>query len=135
MAQASLAVWISRLASLPKEILSSTGLLVSDLNAADGLKVDVSKNITSIQSLDPDSPIVKALAISPYKEGVAYHSIIGDRGKGDTPDSSDGAVEYSSSHQEGAASELIVPTPHASYAHPDTIAEVKRILRLHIGAE
>ena len=104
------------------------------LQELDDLKVDFSKQITSVQSLDPDSPIVKALAISPYKEGVVYHSIIGDRGKGDTPNSSDGAVEYSSSHQEGAASELIVPTPHASYSHPDTIAEVKRILRLHAKA-
>jgi pimeloyl-ACP methyl ester carboxylesterase len=138
MAEASIAVWISRLASLPKEVISSTGLLVNNLNELhelDNLKVDLSKNITSIQSLDPDSPVVKALAISPYKEGVAYHSIIGDRGKGDTPDSSDGAVEYSSSHQPGADSELIVPTPHASYSHPDTIAEVKRILLLHIGVE
>ena len=81
----------------------------------------------------PHCPV--ALAASPYKPGVTYHSIIGDRGKGNTPDSSDGAVEYSSSHQPGAASELIVPTPHASYAHPATIAEIKRILRLHLGED
>jgi pimeloyl-ACP methyl ester carboxylesterase len=133
MAQASLAVWISRLASLPREVLASTGMFFEDPEVFSSLRVKYTKNVTSVQSLSPDSPVVKALAASPYKEGVIYHSIIGDRGKGDTPNSSDGAVEYLSSHQPGAASELIVPTPHASYNHPDTIAEVKRILRLHIA--
>jgi hypothetical protein len=42
-------------------------------------------------------------------------------------------VEYWSSHQEGAASEIIVPTGHSSYKHPDAIAEFKRILREHAG--
>jgi len=43
-----------------------------------------------------------ALPIAP---GVTYHSIMGDRGKGNTPESSDGVVPYWSSHLGGAASE------------------------------
>ena len=35
---------------------------------------------------------------------IPYHSIMGDRGKGDTPNSSDGVVAYWSSHLEGAVS-------------------------------
>ena len=62
---------------------------------------------------------------------VGYHSIIGDRGKGDTPDSSDGVVAYCSSHLDGAATETIVPSHHGSHQHPDGIEEVRRILRAH----
>jgi len=64
---------------------------------------------------------------------VPYYSIIGDRGRGDTPNSSDGVVPYWSSHLAGAQSELIVPGPHGSFALPQTIAELKRILRLHLA--
>jgi hypothetical protein len=64
---------------------------------------------------------------------VPYHSIIGDRGKGDTPNSSDGVVQYWSSHLKGAQSELIVPGPHGSYSLPVTITELKRILKLHLA--
>jgi hypothetical protein len=74
-----------------------------------------------------------AMDKAPFKPGVVYHSIIGDRGKGDSPDSSDGVVDYWSSHLDGAASELIVPTDHSSYKDPDAVEEIKRILRVHAG--
>ncbi|MEM7602879.1 MAG: alpha/beta hydrolase, partial [Verrucomicrobiota bacterium] len=98
-----------------------------------GLKVDFTERITSVQSLRPDSPVSVALKTSPFNPGVQYHSIIGDRGKGDTPDSSDGIVDYWSSHVDGAESELIVPTDHTSYTHPESVADLKRIIRLHAG--
>jgi hypothetical protein len=41
-------------------------------------------------------------------------------------------VPYKSSHLEGAESELIVPSDHAATAHPLTVLEVKRILKLHL---
>src|SRR5258707_4689534 len=59
-------------------------------------------------------------------------TIVGDRGRGDTPNSSDGVVAYWSSHLTGAKSELIVPGPHGSYALPQTVSELKRILRLNL---
>jgi len=62
---------------------------------------------------------------------VPHHSIIGGRGKGDTPRSSDGVVPYQSSHLASAKSELIVPGPHSAYNLPPTIAELTRILREH----
>jgi pimeloyl-ACP methyl ester carboxylesterase len=132
MAQASISGFISRFVRLPVDVLE-LGKTLLTLPVTGSLKVDMGQKMTSVQSLEPDSPVVKALDASPYKKGVAYHSIIGDRGKGNTPESSDGAVEYWSSHQEGAASELIVPTGHTSYTHPESIAEIKRILRLHVG--
>jgi hypothetical protein len=42
-------------------------------------------------------------------------------------------VAYWSSHLDGAKSETIVPGPHGSAELPETIAELDRILRLHLG--
>lgn len=134
MAEKGISGMISRTAKLPGQILQTTTELLDPRIAPDlKLKVPVDGKATSVQSLEPGSPMVAAMDISPYKKGVIYHSIIGDRGKGDTPNSSDGVVEYWSSHQEGAATELIVPTDHGSYKHPKAIEEFKRILREHAG--
>jgi hypothetical protein len=67
----------------------------------------------------------------PITAGIPYHSIIGDRGRGDTPNSSDGVVPYWSSHLEGARSEKIVPSDHGSPHNLQAIAEVHRILELN----
>lgn len=132
MAEKSLAGLLSQAARLPGTMLLATSGAVGGMKAEDlGFKYPIEKKSTSVQSLRPGSPMVVAMDQSPYKKGVVYHSVIGDRGKGDTPDSSDGIVEYWSSHQAGAASELIVPTDHGSYKHPLAIAELKRILREH----
>jgi pimeloyl-ACP methyl ester carboxylesterase len=85
---------------------------------------------TGINGLSPRSPLLRSLDTLPIT--VPYYSIIGDRGRGNTPNSSDGVVPYWSSHLDGAQSELIVPGPHGSYALPQTIAELKRILRLDL---
>ncbi|MCB1066465.1 MAG: alpha/beta hydrolase, partial [Verrucomicrobiae bacterium] len=127
MATGGLVGLISRTASLPTDILEATTNVIEPSTGAKlGLKVSLDKKVTAVQSLEPDAPMVQALDVSPYRRGIIYHSIIGDRGKGDTPDSSDGVVEYWSSHQEGAASELIVPTDHGAYKSPLAIDEIKR---------
>ncbi|MEL7086889.1 MAG: alpha/beta fold hydrolase [Planctomycetota bacterium] len=92
---------------------------------------------SSIQILRPDSPASVAPDLVPIRDGVTYHSIIGTRfslpdGKGGT-DSSDGIVEYWSSHLVGAASETFVPSGHNVHDHPDGVAEIKRILKLHLA--
>ena len=58
---------------------------------------------------------------------------MGDRGRGGAEKSSDGAVTYASSHLPGASSELIVPSNHRTYDNPEALAEVKRILKLHLA--
>jgi len=74
-----------------------------------------------------------ALAKLPVAPSVPFHSIIGDRGAGGGKHSSDGAVPYWSSHLPGATSELMVPSGHRVYQNPQAIAEVKRILQLHLA--
>src|SRR5437868_11865297 len=83
----------------------------------------------SIETLDPNDRFVQLVNKLPLGRSVPYHSIIGDRGKGDTPNSSDGVVAYWSSHLDGAQSELIVPTNHGAEHSPEGIAEVRRILK------
>ena len=85
---------------------------------------------TSVDGLSPRSPTLKALDQQPIT--VPHHSIIGDRGKGDTPKSSDGVVEYWSSHLKAAKSEKIVPGPHGACELPETLDELRRLLRLHL---
>jgi triacylglycerol esterase/lipase EstA (alpha/beta hydrolase family) len=88
---------------------------------------------TSVGGLKPSNPALPI--VNSASMTVPYHSIIGDRGKGDSPNSTDGVVAYWSSHLDGAKSEKIVPGPHGSCALPETIAELDRILKLHLAAD
>ena len=85
---------------------------------------------TSINSLSPKSATLLAMNTLPIR--APFHTLIGDRGKGNTPLSSDGVVPYRSSHLEGAESELIVPGPHGAYEVKETIVELVRILHEHV---
>jgi hypothetical protein len=89
----------------------------------------------SIDTLAPNDPFVKEMNTLPMAKRIPYHSIIGDRGRGDTPNSSDGVVPYWSSHLDRAESEKIVPSGHAAHRDPQGIAEMVRILKKHIAAE
>jgi len=88
----------------------------------------------SVTFLRANSPLLKAILNLPMRPGVPYHSVIGDRGRGDTPDSSDGVVPYWSSHMKNAASEKIVPSGHGAHENAEGIEEFRRILRLHLRA-
>ncbi len=89
----------------------------------------------SIRFLRARSPLLKAILQLPMSQSIPYHSIIGDRGKGNSPNSSDGVVAYWSSHLDGAASEKIVPSGHGANEHPEGIAEIRRILIEALPAE
>jgi hypothetical protein len=124
LADMSFAGTFSRLVRLPGRFIS----VLSDLPEA----FIKNRPLNSIAGLSPSNPLFGALEKMPIE--VPHHSIIGDRGRGDTPNSSDGVVPYSSSHLASAESELIVPGPHGSYDLPETIDELERILQLHLKA-
>jgi hypothetical protein len=86
---------------------------------------------TSIDTLSPNNRFVRALNNLPIAHHIPYHSIMGDRGRGDTPNSSDGVVAYSSSHLDGAQSERIVSSDHGAHQNMEGIEEVHRILLLN----
>ena len=114
----------SRLATVMLDSLTS-----ADLAQITGSSKRLPNSITGLKPSSPALPVINSAPI-----GVPYHSIIGDRGKGDCPNCSDGVVAYWSSHLDGAQSECIVPGPHGSCELPQTIAELDRILRLHLKA-
>src|SRR5512132_3155392 len=89
----------------------------------------------SIDTLAPNDPFLKEINTLPMAKRIPYHSIIGDRGCGDTPNSSDGVVPYWSSHLDGAESEKIVSSGHGAQHSPQAIAEVIRILKRHTAGE
>jgi hypothetical protein len=61
--------------------------------------------------------------------GVPYHTIIGDRGRGDCPNSSDGVVPYWSSYLDGAKTEDIVPSDHSAHQDPHAIEHALHMLK------
>jgi pimeloyl-ACP methyl ester carboxylesterase len=110
------------LATVMKDALTS-----GELVQLTGSSKRLPNSVWGLKPSNPALPVVNEARIS-----VPYHSIIGDRGKGGCPNCSDGVVAYWSSHLDGAQSELIVPGPHGSCELPQTIAELDRILRLHL---
>jgi hypothetical protein len=71
----------------------------------------------------------------PLPKKITFHSVIGDRGKGGTPNSSDGVVPYWSSHVAPVASELIVASDHSVPNSLQASEELKRILKLHLKSK
>ena len=125
--------WIGRIAaSLVKmPLMVATIPLTAISVATTGQTMEPIKRLpNSIDTLSPKNRFVVEVNKLPITPGIPYHSIIGDRGRGDTPQSSDGVVAYWSSHLDGAQSELIVPSNHSSPQNPQAIAEVRRILEL-----
>ena len=87
------------------------------------------RRANSVDSLSPKSRFLNAMNTIPMTPGVPYHTIIGDRGRGDSPNSSDGVVPYWSSHMNGAKTENIVPSDHAAHQNPQAMEDVMRILK------
>jgi pimeloyl-ACP methyl ester carboxylesterase len=108
-------------AEASSEMLHHTQGLASELKPR--------RRANGMDTLTPESRFVKAINTLPPTPGVPYHTIIGDRGRGDSPNSSDGVVPYWSSHMDGALSERIVPSDHSAHQNPEAINEVLSILR------
>ncbi len=130
--------WIGRIGSR----LIKTPSLIADMRdvaisaaTADIAGLTMKSAPNSIGTLSPTNPFVMEINKVPIVPRIPYHSIVGDRGKGDTPESSDGVVAYWSSHLDGAVSEKIVPSGHGSHENPEGIEEARRILKLHLKGQ
>lgn len=88
---------------------------------------------TSIETLEPDSPVLLALLRMKPRPGVIFHSIIGANRPGPLATTTDGVVPYRSSHFESARSELVVRSDHGVQENPEAIREVRRILLEHLA--
>jgi pimeloyl-ACP methyl ester carboxylesterase len=126
--------WLGRIGSslvrAPSTLLSAGSSAIEFTTFQSGdLKLKRIPN--SVDTLAPNNRFVKAINTIPITPGIPYHTIMGDRGRGDAPNSSDGVVPYWSSHMDGAKSELIVPSGHPAHQNAQAIGEVNRILELN----
>jgi pimeloyl-ACP methyl ester carboxylesterase len=130
MASGGLGKFAISLINLPGQLVTvmKDALSAGELVQLTGNAKRLPNSVWGLKPSNPALPVINASRIT-----VPYHSIIGDRGRGNCPNCSDGVVAYWSSHLDGAQSELIVPGPHGSCELPQTIAELDRILRLHLG--
>jgi pimeloyl-ACP methyl ester carboxylesterase len=129
--------WIGRIgAALVKTPQRFTSLYASTkpLLVADPAARPLKRMPNSVDTLEPNDRFVQAVDKLPIAPGIPYHSIMGDRGRGDTPNSSDGVVPYWSSHLAGAKSELIVNSNHGAQYNQQAIREVERILKENLPA-
>ncbi len=91
---------------------------------------DLLAKLTGVNSLDPKN---KSLAIMNKKTIVVpFHLVIGDQEQADKVGGSDGVVDYSSSHLDGATSELVIKSGHNVQTMPEGIKEIRRILLNHL---
>ena len=111
------------------------GKTISEALTPDPAALQLKRFPNSVDTLAPNNRFVVAINKIPIAPGIPYHSIVGDRGRGDTPNSSDSVVAYWSSHLDGAVSERIVPSNHSTPLNPEAIAEVRRILKLNARSQ
>lgn len=119
--------WLMRLIVLPQELISEVYNIATLQQDSLLMEPERMANwFTSGSQLSPRGYSIvglQKLAVRP----VPTHSVIGDRGKGDTPESSDGIVPYWSSHI-GWGSETIVPSGHSVQDLPETAKAVAQML-------
>ena len=129
----ALATAVSRLIAVPKFVLTTAfDVMTLDLDTpGDRIK---KYDFTSVKNLSPGNRFIRTAQEAPIGAGVPYHTIVGTIRKGSAAEGTDGLVPYSSSHLDGAASELVVPSGHSVQYHPAAILEVRRILGEHLDS-
>jgi pimeloyl-ACP methyl ester carboxylesterase len=134
--------WLGRkLIDVPSRIMQGRSQLVA--RNPDYFLPAAPLNVTnSIDSLSPKSPILPVLLEAPAGPWVKYHNIVGQAPrKGVTSAAAlwlagdgDGVVSLASARLDGVASQIVVPADHQMvHRHPQSILEVRRILREHLA--
>lgn len=86
---------------------------------------------TSIETLDPDSPVLGALLKMTRNPEAKFHSIIGSIRAEARSNTTDGIVPYASAHVDWAK-EVVVHSDHGVQKDPIAIREVRSILVEHL---
>lgn len=120
-----------RLIKLPQNILDEAyNIITLQQDSVFMNPEDLTEWFTSVKQLSPDSPSIRGLYGLAVRSAPT-HSIIGDRGCGNSPRSSDGVVPYWSSHLPWG-SEAIVPTSHSVQSGKETAEDMKRVLHEYL---
>ena len=122
---------VRRLLTLPFAVAGATAELAKNPNLA---KAGLSPIVpTAVDNMSPRHHFIQALQKIPVSSSVTVNSIIAVEGDGPLEKGNDGVVEYTSAHIEPVESELVVNWNHSLQGRPETIEEIRRILRLNIG--
>jgi pimeloyl-ACP methyl ester carboxylesterase len=123
---------VRRLVTLPTTVVQ--GLAEAAQSNPNAVSLEALGGIpNAVDNMRPGHRFVQTLAASPLAPGVMAHSIIAVRGEGPITSGNDGVVAYESAHLDGVASEKVVHSGHSTQSEPDTIQEVRRILRAHVA--
>ncbi len=88
---------------------------------------------TSVDSLTKKSAVLKLIRDSRVPDNVRHHNIVSVRRGQEQNSWTDGVVAFRSAHRDDVTSEKIVKAGHSEVVrHPDTVSEVRRILREHL---
>jgi pimeloyl-ACP methyl ester carboxylesterase len=117
---------VRRFVTLPARVVKGVADLAKDNPHA---LANFTHTPTAVDNMLPGQQFIRTLSSSPIAPWVTTHSIIAVRGVGPPQGLSDGVVKYESAHLDGVASEKIVHSGHSAQDKPDTIEEVRRILR------
>jgi hypothetical protein len=88
---------------------------------------------SAVDNMSPRHHFIRTLQTIPLASSIKAHSIIAVKGDGPVESGDDGVVRYASAHIDGVESELVVRSSHSTQGRPETIEEVRRILREHAG--
>ncbi len=89
--------------------------------------------LSSVDGIEAENPLIMALDSARIAPTVSYHSIIANIHPGVPPEKTrDGLITYASAHIDGTASEQIITSGHACESDSEAIAEVQRILLVHL---
>jgi pimeloyl-ACP methyl ester carboxylesterase len=118
----------ARLVSFPIDVVQA-GVELLENDKARAARRDIAHMPNSLDNMTPGSAFLVALHALPLAQGIEGHSIVAVRSPGPLLGQGDGVVAYDSAHIEDVVSERVVISPHSgAQDHPDTIAEVRRIL-------
>jgi hypothetical protein len=121
---------VRRLVTLPARLVLQLEEVVTAVQFA---HLSGSRLPTSVDNMSPSHRFIRTLADIPIDPRITAHSIIAVKRSGPLIGQTDGVVGYESAHLEGVASELVVRSGHSMQSHPDTIQEMRRILREHLA--
>jgi pimeloyl-ACP methyl ester carboxylesterase len=134
--------WLGRkLIHVPSKLMHGSNQLVS--RNPDYFLPGAPLNVTnSIDSLSPKSPILPVLLEAHAAPWVKHHNVIGQAPRDGFKNKAsmwlsgegDGVVSLASARVDDAASQIVVTADHMNvHRHPQSILEVRRILKLHIA--
>lgn len=120
---------LSRLVAVPEKILSgATQLLTLNTDLlSPAMRRSGLRGLSSLDSLSPRNPYYPVLEKLPIQR--PFDTILGDRGRGDSPGSSDGVVGYPSAHWDGAKTETVVPYGHQCAMKSEVCVTLHTLLR------